>query len=87
MQKTLYTALALAIAGCDMASAAMVHLPDTKLPIILAADGCGRGLFRTIDGQCIPNQPAGRRGRAIPPCPRGYLRDPDPARPICYPAF
>ena len=25
--------------------------------------------------------------RLPPPCPRGYVRDPDPARPICYPRF
>ena len=63
----------------------------TDAHIILAANGCGRGFFRTIDGECLPNQKVyvgPRRGTTMgPPCPRGFLRDPDPARPLCYPVY
>lgn len=62
-----------------------------QLNVEKVANGCGPGMFRTIAGDCRRNRAVfvgPRRGVvAPPPCPRGYLRDPDPARPICYPAY
>lgn len=92
MSKILCTTLAFILVDCSMASAAFLEpRGDTKPPLILIANGCGPGLFRTMDGECVPN----RRirvggGRAVvgpPPCPRGFLRDPDPARRLCYPVY
>ena len=94
MPKTFGPALAFALAcGGSVAAAPLMApaaTPAAPPPIVLAADGCGPGYFRTIAGDCRPNQRvmAGpRRGDAPPPCPRGFLRDPDPARPLCYPVF
>ncbi len=51
--------------------------------------GCGLGFHPDPYGVCVPNRRVVIVGppvvRVPPPCPRFYHRDPDPARPICYP--
>ena len=83
MRFTLTMALLL-IGGCLAAHSAPLPLaPDAGPPVVLAAGGCGPAFHPDPFGVCVPN----RRViyRLPPPCPRGYHRDPDPARPICYP--
>jgi hypothetical protein len=88
MLKSFGASLAIVIAASGTAFALpQVPHPTSQQPIIAVANGCGPGAYRTIAGDCRPNQPVGRRGFAPPPCPRGYARDPDPARPICYPVY
>lgn len=57
--------------------------------IVLVAGGCGFGFHPNPYGVCVPNRRFVFGGppvvRVPPPCPRFYHRDPDPARPICYP--
>ena len=56
--------------------------------VVLVSGGCGFDFHRNPFGVCVPNRVfvEGPRFRRLPPpCPRGYHRDPDPARPICYP--
>lgn len=73
------------------ASFAMPLAPEMAepAPIILASGGCGFAYHRTPFGACAPNGfgYGPRVVRLPPPCPRFYHRDPDPARPICYPNF
>lgn len=92
MPKLLATTAALLLVNLGAASAAPARPPqDTDAPIILAANGCGPGYFRTIDGECVPNARVrvgpGESVVLPPPCPRGYRRDPDPRRPLCYPVY
>lgn len=90
MLKTLCSALMLTVADFGMAWAAPLPplLPDAKPSIVLVANGCGPGFFRTIDGECVPNGRVlvgpGREVILPPPCPRGFRRDPDPRRRLCY---
>ena len=100
--KLISAALALTLAAGGAASA-MPLAPAASRPqasIVLVRDGCGPGFHLAGYGGCVPN---GRGARVVepretgprvvepirlpPPCPRGYVRDPDPARPICYPRF
>ncbi len=93
MLKTICAGVVFAAADVGIAWAAAPPLarPDAQAPIVLAANGCGPGFFRTIVGECVPN----RRvlvgpGRAVilpPPCPRGFRRDPDPLRRLWYPVY
>jgi hypothetical protein len=91
MLKVMSTAAALLMAGCGLAQAGeRMSEQGAQAPIVLAANGCGRGFFRTIAGDCEPNmRMRGPGGAAVapPPCPRGYRRDPDPATPLCYPVY
>ena len=96
MLKILYATAAFAVAGCMTASASPLMRPmNVPSPIVLASGGCGFAFHRNPFGACVPNRPVvygvppGYVGpvRLPPPCPRGYHRDPDPARPICYPNF
>ena len=93
--KSISAAIALTIASCG-AAAAMPSAPAPRVqaPIVLVRGGCGPAFHRGPYGSCVPNG-----GRVVveprivapvrlpPPCPRGYVRDPDPARPLCYPRF
>lgn len=83
-------AMLAALGGAGGAGAMPVVVPVPAAPpgaaIEPAANGCGPGYFRTLAGECFPNQRfVGPRGgvRAPPPCPPGYLRAPD--RPLCFP--
>ena len=96
MLKTLYATTVLAVAGSLTASASPLVAPiTTHPPIVLVSGGCGFAFHRNPFGACVPNRPvvygvppvAVGPVRLPPPCPRGYHRDPDPARPICYPNF
>jgi hypothetical protein len=92
MLKVVSTGLLVLVAGCGIAQADDLALGTAeRAPTVLAANGCGPGFFRTIAGDCEPNARLrvgpGGRVMAPPPCPRGYLRDPDPARPLCYPVY
>ena len=97
---TLGAAVALAIAGCvPVAAMPLAPVAGTKAPVVLVRDGCGPDSRLNRFDECVPN---GRRVfveprvvgprvvapvRLPPPCPRGYVRDPDPVRPLCYPRF
>ncbi len=76
MMKHLVIGSALLLAGASGAS---------------AAGGCGPAFHRKPFGACVPNRFVYGYGppvvRLPPPCPRFYHRDPDPARPLCYPNF
>ena len=92
MPKSLCATLLVLIFACGSAVSATTYVRlDANSPIVLAANGCGPGFFRTLAGECFPNRRivvGPRRGVVLPPpCPRGFLRDPDPARPLCYPVF
>ena len=81
------------------ASAGIATIPQAAVPqvtrggIILVSGGCGFAFHRNPFGACVPNRGAFIEGgpvlvppvRPPPPCPRGYYRDPDPARRLCYP--
>ncbi len=81
---------ALMIAGTASA-APLVPPADTQANIVLVSGGCGPAFHRTPFGACVANRvfvpgyyaPV----RLPPPCPRGYHRDPDPLRRLCYPNF
>ncbi len=72
---------------CPVVLAAPVEAPPS---LILVSGGCGPAFHRTPFATCAPNRQAFYGAgpevvRLPPPCPRGYHRDPDPARRICYP--
>lgn len=81
------------LAGCSVTAAAapldLSAQPEAR--VILVAGGCGFAFHRNLFGACVPNRFAYGYGAPIvrlpPPCPRFYHRDPDPARPLCYPNF
>ena len=96
MLKVLYATAAFAVTGGVTASAAPMMAPvDAQPQIVLVSGGCGFAFHRNPFGACVPNRPVFygvppvivAPVRLPPPCPRGYHRDPDPARPICYPNF
>ena len=94
-------ALTLAASGTASAMPLAPAAPKAQAPIVLVRDGCGPGFHLNPFGECRPNGgpffgggprvigpgPGPGYGRLPPPCPRGYYRDPDPARPICYPRY
>ncbi len=89
MFKYLVAGLALSLAGSCAASAASFEVsPDAQAHVILVSGGCGLAFHRNPFGACVPNRAFYVGGPAVrlpPPCPRFYHRDPDPARPLCYP--
>ena len=94
MLKYLLAGTALIVLCTSGATAApLAAAPVERPPIILVSGGCGFAFHRTPFGTCAPNRRvfvgAGPvvvvPGRLPPPCPRGYYRDPDPLRRICYP--
>ncbi len=88
MIKCLVAGSALLLAGGGAACAATF---EPQAHVILIADGCGPAFHRNPFGVCVPNRFAYVYGAPVvrlpPPCPRFYHRDPDPARPLCYPNF
>ena len=87
MPNRLSLSFALAFVASAVAQASPARSPASTIPvpqpsIVLVAGGCGPAYHPDRFGVCVPNQ---RFIRLPPPCPRGYHRDPDPARPICYP--
>ena len=95
MLKVFCAGIALVLAGCGAASALpLAPQQQGQAHIVLVAGGCGPALHRDQFGGCVPNRRVVVVGPTVvaplrlpPPCPRGYVRDPDPARPICYPRF
>ncbi len=92
MIKCIVTAAALLMAGGLVASAATVEpMFDRQAKVILVSGGCGLAFHRNPFGACVPNRVFYGYGAPVvrlpPPCPRFYHRDPDPARPLCYPNF
>ncbi len=92
MFKYLVAGLALSLAGSGAASAASFAMPpDAPAHVILVSGGCGLAFHRNPFGVCVPNRALYVGGPAVvrlpPPCPRFYHRDPDPARPLCYPNY
>ncbi len=96
MVKGLVLAAALVMAGNVAAMASPLGAlpngrPDSQPGIVLVSGGCGFDFHRDPFGICVPNRRVVFGGPAYvrlpPPCPRGYHRDRDPARPICYPNF
>ena len=103
MLKALFAGVALVTIGYGGAATAAPFNPAPEAParIILVRGGCGPAFHRGPLGACVPNRrvvvgvaPVVVGAPAVvapirlpPPCPRGYHRDPDPARPICYPNF
>ena len=94
MLKSPLMAAALVVAGSVASPAALLKPSLNAQPeIVLIAGGCGPAFHRDPFGTCVPNRRAffgaaplaGAPVRLPRPCPRGYHRDPDPARPICYP--
>lgn len=82
--------IAAATALLIAASLAPAKAEASRPPLVLVSGGCGFAFHRNFYGACVPN--GGFYGgfgpvvrRLPPPCPRFYHRDPDPARPICYP--
>ncbi len=103
MLKSLTAAALLTIAGtgaiaAPLAARTSVNEPSAQPHIVLVGGICGPGLHLDRFGTCVPGRRVVRGPvlveprvvapiRLPPPCPRGYVRDPDPARPICYPRF
>ncbi len=92
MIKGLVAGSALLLAGGVAASAATIGMSaEPQARVILVAGGCGPAFHRNPFGTCVPNRFAYVYGAPVvrlpPPCPRFYHRDPDPARPLCYPNF
>ena len=63
----------------------VVRIAPSEAPIVRTEGGCGPAYHRNRFGYCVQNFYYGGPVRLPPPCPRFYHRDPDPARPICYP--
>ena len=86
-----FASVSLAIMVGVAASAAPVAARprDDQAGVILVSGGCGFAFHRDPFGVCVPNRRTYVEGPPIvrlpPPCPRGYHRDPDPARRLCYP--
>ena len=92
MIKCLFAGCVLLMSGGVAAAAGMfLPLSETQPGITLVAGGCGPAFHRNPFGACVPNRFAYVYGAPVvrlpPPCPRFYHRDPDPARPLCYPNF
>ena len=92
MIKGLVAGSALLLAGGAAVSAATIDMSaEPQAHVILVAGGCGPAFHRNPFGACVPNRFAYVYGAPVvrlpPPCPRFYHRDPDPARPLCYPNF
>lgn len=92
MIKRLIAVFAFSLAGVNATYAATIAVPPQSEPhVILVAGGCGPAFHRNPFGACVPNRFVYGYGAPVvrlpPPCPRFYHRDPDPARPLCYPNF
>lgn len=91
MIKGLIAGSALLLAGGIASAATFETHSEPQAHIILVAGGCGPAFHRNPFGACVPNRFAYVYGAPVvrlpPPCPRFYHRDPDPARPLCYPNF
>ena len=92
MVKGLLASAVLIMAESAAAAAALVTPSvDAQPRVFLVSGGCGLAFHRNPFGACAPNRSFYVGGppvvRLPPPCPRFYHRDPDPARPICYPNF
>ena len=95
MLRPLLAGAALVFAGGAASAATPLVPPMNAQPqIVLVSGGCGLAFHRNPFGACVPNRrvfygpgPGLAPVRLPPPCPRGYHRDPDPARPICYPNY
>jgi hypothetical protein len=97
--KRIAAAIALTLVAGGTASALPLApaASTAQAPIVLVRDGCGPGFHLNPFGECRPNRgpffggpgpgPGPEYGRLPPPCPRGYYRDPNPARPLCYPRY
>ena len=78
------------MSGVAASAAPAAAMPrDDRARVIPVSGGCGFAFHRDPFGVCVPNGRVYVEGppviRLPPPCPRGYHRDPDPARRICYP--